>query len=554
MDISPTWAYCMEATKVILIGSFNESSKHLVGSNMYCIIGEKCVAAEMVLEGVYRCTATGQNPGMVNLFLTLDGNTPISPVFSFDYRATPGMQPYAVMKPLEDDTVNLSKMISQVQRRLAHLLFSTTNTISILSNIRYPSTLKKAQKFADLTSPLMDKEWRNLLEISGDDDASHVPGSEDLFELLLKNKLQEWLLNRVVEGCTITARDRHGQGAIHLCAILDYAWAVYLFSTSGLSLDFRDTYGWTALHWAAYYGREKMVAALLTSGANASLVTDSTAENPGGCMAADLASIRGHEGLAAYLAEEGLAAHMKAMALSGNIKSPILPTSKDAANYESLSEQELCLKDSLAAYRNAADAAARIQDALRERALKLQTRAVQMVEPEMEARQIVSALKIQNAYRKYTTRKMMKAAARIQSHYRTWQTRKNFLNMRRQAIRIQAVFRGHQARRQYCKVIWSVGVLEKAILRWRLKKKGLRGLKNEETEAMRAEKEQEDNAMEQDFFRIGREQAEDRMQRSVLKVQTIFRSYRAQQEYRRMKLAHQQAKLEFDLGGSIGFS
>ncbi|KAJ6820592.1 calmodulin-binding transcription activator 6-like [Iris pallida] len=445
-------------------------------------------------------------------------------------------------------------MTSQVQRRLAHLLFSTTNTISILSNTRHLSTLRKAQKFADLTSPLMDKEWRNLLDISGNDDGSHVPRSEDLFELLLKNKLQEWLLNRVVEGCTITARDFLGQGAIHLCAILDYAWAVHLFLSSGLSLDFRDAYGWTALHWAAYYGREKMVAALLTSGANASLVTDSTAENPGGCTAADVASIRGYEGLAAYLAEEGLAAHMKAMALSGNIKSPLLPTSNDAVNYENLSEQELCLKDSLAAYRNAADAAARIQDAFRERALKLQTRAVQMVKPEMEATQIVSALKIQTAYRKYNARKMLKAAARIQSHFRTWQARKNFLNMRRQAIRIQAVYRGRQARRQYRKVIWSVGVLEKAILRWRLKKKGLRGIKTEETEAMRVDMEQEDNVMEQDFFRIGREQAEDRMQRSVVKVQAIFRSYRAQQEYRRIKLAHQHAKLEFDLGGAFGFS
>jgi calmodulin-binding transcription activator len=31
----------------------------------------------------------------------------------------------------------------------------------------------------------------------------------------------------------------------------------------------------------------------------------------------------------------------------------------------------------------------------------------------------------------------MRAAARIQSHFRTWKMRRNFLSMRRQAIRIQ---------------------------------------------------------------------------------------------------------------------
>ncbi|URE05906.1 IQ calmodulin-binding motif [Musa troglodytarum] len=292
-----------------------------------------------------------------------------------------------------------------------------------------------------------------------------------------------------------------------------------------------------------------MVATLLSAGANPSLVTDPTSETRGGCIAADLASKQGYEGLAAYLAEKGLTAHFQAMSLSGNITKHGMPTTNTLADSENVyphkfSEQELCLKESLAAYRNAADAADHIQSAIRERALKLQTKAVQLVKPEMEASQIVAALKIQHAFRNHNRWKLMKAAARIQSHFHTWKIRRDFVNMRKKAIKIQAAFRGHRVRKQYRKIVWSVGVLEKALLRWRLKRKGLRGIQVETTKAMKRDMTPESTG-EEEFYRISRVQAEERMQRSVVRVQAMFRSYRAQQEYRRMKMAHEQAKVTF---------
>lgn len=107
---------------------------------------------------------------------------------------------------------------------------------------------------------------------------------------------------------------------------------------------------------------------------------------------------------------------------------------------------------------------------------------------------------------------------------------------------IQAVFRAYQVRRQYRKILWSVGVLEKAILRWRLKRKGFRGLQVEPVEAVAEQKQESD--VEEDFFKVGRKQAEERVERSVVKVQSMFRSKQAQQEYRRMKLAHNQARVD----------
>ncbi|KAF8401353.1 hypothetical protein HHK36_012287 [Tetracentron sinense] len=531
-DVSPAWAFSTEKTKVIVIGFFSEEHLHLAESNFVCVFGDVCVPVERVQIGVFRCMALPCNPGLVNLYLSFDGRTPISQVLTFEYRS-----------PLMDNPMTSLEYRSkleefQVQMRIVHLLFSKSKSLNILTSKVSPNALKEAKKFADKTSSI-DNGWVNLMNTIGNCEISFPQAKDRLFELILKNKLQEWLLERVVEGSKITDRDHQGQGIIHLCAILGYTWAVKLFSYSGLSIDFRDANGWTALHWAAYYGREQMVAVLLSAGARPNLVTNPTSENPGGCIAADLASKNGYDGLGAYLAEKGLIAHFNDMTLAGNASGSLQTSSTELVNTSNLNEEELCLKDTLTAYRTAADAASHIQAAFRERSLKLQANAVHSANPEIEARNIIAAMKIQHAFRNYETRKRMSAAARIQYRFRTWKIRREFLNMRRQAIRIQAVFRGFQVRRQYCKILWSVGILEKAILRWRQKRKGFRGLQVEQTEVVNVDQTQENSV--EDFFEVSRKQAEERVERSVVRVQAMFRSKQAQQEYQRMKLAFEEA-------------
>lgn len=183
--------------------------------------------------------------------------------------------------------------------------------------------------------------------------------------------------------------------------------------------------------------REKMVAILLSAGAKPNLVTDPTSENPGGCTAADLAFAKGYDGLAAYLSEKALVAHFEAMSIAGNASGSLQTTATDTINTENLTEDELYLKETLAAYCTAADAAARIQAAFREHSLKIRTKAVEFANPEDEARNIIAAMKIQHAFRNYESRKKMAAAARIQYRFRTWKMRKEFLYMRRQVVKIQ---------------------------------------------------------------------------------------------------------------------
>ncbi|KAK4478326.1 hypothetical protein RD792_017616, partial [Penstemon davidsonii] len=238
-----------------------------------------------------------------------------------------------------------------------------------------------------------------------------------------------------------------------------------------------------------------MVATLLSAGAKPNLVTDPTSENPGGCTVADLASKNGYEGLGAYLAEKALVAQFNDMTLAGNVSGTLQTTTNDTVNLGEFTEEELYLKDTLAAYRNAADAAARIQAAFREHSLKVRTLAVESSNPEIEA---------------YSSS-------------------------------LQSIFRGFQVRRQYRKICWSVGVLEKAILRWRLKRKGFRGLQVEPTKIL--EDPNQDSDVEEDFFQASRKQAEERVERSVVRVQAMFRSKRAQEEYRRMKLEHNKASV-----------
>ncbi|XP_074364678.1 calmodulin-binding transcription activator 6-like [Apium graveolens] len=102
--------------------------------------------------------------------------------------------------------------------------------------------------------------------------------------------------------------------------------------------------------------------------------------------------------------------------------------------------------------------------------------------------------------------------------------------------------RGFQERRQYRKIIFAVGVVEKAILRWRMKGKGFCGVQvlDEATEDPEQEGEVEE------FFKASRKQAEEHIERSVVRVQAMFHSKRAQEDYSRMKLAHNKANIEYE--------
>ncbi|PWZ41315.1 Calmodulin-binding transcription activator 3 [Zea mays] len=209
--------------------------------------------------------------------------------------------------------------------------------------------------------------------------------------------------------------------------------------------------GWTALHWAACYGRERTVGALIASGA---------------------------------ASESALTSHLSALTLkespSGNVEEICGLTAAEGFAVSSSSQlacvnsQEESLKDSLGAVRKSTQAAARIFQAFR-----------------------------------------------VESFHRK-----------------KAHVRGHQVRKNYRKVVWSVGIVEKVILRWRRKGRGLRGFQPEKQlegpswQIQPAKAEAED---ENDFLKDGRKPATGRLDRALARVRSMNQYPEARDQYRRLQ-------------------
>jgi hypothetical protein len=194
-----------------------------------------------------------------------------------------------------------------------------------------------------------------------------------------------------------------------------------------------------------------MVASLIASGASAGAVTDPSAQDPIGKTAASIAASSGHKGLAGYLSEVALTSHLSSLTLeeselsksSAEIQADLTVSSVSKENIAT-SEDQASIKDTLAAVRNATQAAARIQAAFRSHSFR-KRRAREAAAgidgyginagsigniPELSA---MSKLAFRNS-RDYNS-----AALSIQKKYRGWKGRKDFLALRQKVVKIQVL-------------------------------------------------------------------------------------------------------------------
>lgn len=194
-----------------------------------------------------------------------------------------------------------------------------------------------------------------------------------------------------------------------------------------------------------------MVAALLASGASAGAVTDPNPLDPTGRTPAFIAASSGHKGLAGYLSEVALTSHLSSLTLeeselsknSAEVQAEITVNSISNGNISS-TEDQLSLKDTLAAVRNAAQAAARIQSAFRAHSFrKRQQRDLAAIGAGLDEYGInpddipglsaISKLAFRNA------RDHNSAALSIQKKYRGWKGRKDYLAIRQKVVKIQVL-------------------------------------------------------------------------------------------------------------------
>lgn len=196
-----------------------------------------------------------------------------------------------------------------------------------------------------------------------------------------------------------------------------------------------------------------MVAALVAAGASAVAVTDATSQDPVGKNPASIAASNGHRGLAGYLSEVALTSHLSLLTLEESEISKGSAAVEAEMAMESIAERtenipvgevedELSLKDSLAAARNAAQAAARIQAAFRAHSFRKNRLRELMSYDENgwtleDIHGLSASMKFQWAFHKLHNVKLNKAALSIQKKYRGWKRRRDFLTFRKNVVKIQ---------------------------------------------------------------------------------------------------------------------
>ncbi|GMN51428.1 hypothetical protein TIFTF001_020577 [Ficus carica] len=509
-DFSPDWAYSGVETKVLIAGRFLDRKKHFAETKWGCMFGKIEVPAEVVTDNVIRCQTPLHASGRVPFYVTCRNRLACSEVREFEYQEKP-----------------------------MRIAINSTPEEELRLQIRLGKLLNLGSEKNPLNCSILDCDNCKLRStiFSMRINSSHSTPGDTLIQNLLKDKLCQWLVCKIhEEGKGPHVLDDEGQGVIHLAAALGYHWAMGPIVAACVSPNFRDARGRTGLHWASYFGREETVIALVRLGTIPGAVDDPTPARPGGQTAADLASNRGHKGIAGYLAEAYLTSQLSLLNINENQADSVaaLIDAESANGTDSkvvssdLGVDNHFLKRSLAAVRKSSLAAALIQDAFRN--LSFRHRQLTKSGDDSDLLALSSLNKVQtfSHFEDY----LHSAAKSIQKKYRGWKGRKEFLDMRSRVVKIQAHFRGHQVRKQYKKLVWSVSILEKVILRWRRKGAGLRGFRAEK--AVEEASEDIKSGDEYEFLRIGRKQKRAAVEKALARVKSMVHHPEACEQYMRL--------------------
>lgn len=512
IDLSPNWACMGSATKVLIRGEFYMNKEDVHKYKWSCMFGEIEVPADILADGTLCCHAPNHKSGRVPFYVTCSNRFACSEIREFEY------------KPNEMPT--LGNIDSDGNE---------TCDISLLSRFEKLLTLEYFDHSSCTACSMMAEVDNGLLNLF-----KHAPDEEPL-----KEKLLVWLLHKVGEdGKGPNVLDKEGQGVLHLAAALGYDWAIKPVIASGVGINFRDAHGWTALHWAAFHGRERTVAILISLDASPGALSDPTPEFPSGRTAADLASQNRYKGIAGFLAESSLVNHLRELNLKESESVDLTEISgllnyRHAAKADSshipFGEVRATLKDSLSAVRNATEAAAQIYQVFRLQSFhRKKLKDCGDKKCILSDEEAFSLISVKSNKSRQNVMPVHAAAIKIQKKFRGWKGRKEFLNIRQHIVKIQAHVRGHQVRKHYKKILWSVGIVEKAVLRWRRKGSGLRGFRSEGPSEAPTNQNHVTNEDEFDFLQEGRRQTEARLEKALARVKSMVQYPEARDQYKRL--------------------
>lgn len=187
------------------------------------------------------------------------------------------------------------------------------------------------------------------------------------------------------------------------------------------------------------------MAFLISIGASPGVLTDPTPMYPSGETPADLAACNGHKGIAGYLAESSLSFHLSSLDLKDSKQSDCREKAVETVSERIATPvgagdlpHGLSMKDSLAAVRNATQAAARIHQVFRVQSFqRKQLKEYDDSNYGISDERALSLLALKTKKPGQHDEPVHAAAVRIQNKFRSWKGRKDFLLIRRQIIKIQ---------------------------------------------------------------------------------------------------------------------
>ncbi|CAJ1936057.1 unnamed protein product [Sphenostylis stenocarpa] len=536
-DFSPKWAYAESEIEVLIVGTFLKSEPVVAACNWSCMFGEVEVPAEVLANGILCCQAPPHKIGRVPFYVTCSNRFACSEVREFEY------------KEGFNKNIDLTEFFNSSTEMVLHLrLVGLLSLNSVPTSKRvFEGDMEKRNLIFKLISLKEEEEYSSKEDTTVEMDNTKHKLKEHMFHKQVKEMLYSWLLHKVTEtGKGPLVLGEHGQGVLHLVAALGYDWAIKPILTAGVNINFRDVSGWTALHWAAFCGRERTVAILVSMRAATVALTDPSPEFPSGRTPADLASSNGHKGISGFLAESLLTSHLESLTMDENKNGrketsgiKVVQTASERTAIPVLYgdiPDAICLKDSLNAVRNATQAADRIHQVYRMQSFQRKQLAQYDDDEEfgLSDQQALSLLASRMRKSGQVEGLANAAAIQIQKKFRGWKKRREFLIIRQRIVKIQAHVRGHQVRKQYKSVIWSVGILEKVILRWRRKGSGLRGFRPDTLNKVPDQPSESLKEDDYDYLKEGRKQSEARFQKALSRVKSMVQYPEARAQYRRV--------------------
>jgi hypothetical protein len=122
-------------------------------------------------------------------------------------------------------------------------------------------------------------------------------------DLLLKDKPTNSV--SVSQKNSLDYRDRYGMTPLHYAAMRGDNETIKDLIEKGAEIDARDNYGWTPLHWAVFKQDEIICRSLVQNGASIAVTTSrSWFKFPAGITALELAKITNYKAVQAILTRE----------------------------------------------------------------------------------------------------------------------------------------------------------------------------------------------------------------------------------------------------------